>query len=192
MHALPASYTGTDVLHRHSSIYGFIILPMTAAAAVSLPALVWKNRPSPAEVDELVLEFSRLESKALEAYRVAEELERPREAFEERLVLLVEEWGSPHASKSKLLVGTSSEVLATFGSTRSIDAAAVEGFRIALQQAGRVRVIKKLFEECISWRLVDGADSIIRGEQLSDRLQAAYARCFTEKPRAPSLKVRLR
>jgi hypothetical protein len=143
-------------------------------------------------VDELVLEFSRLESKALEAYRVAEELDRPRDAFEERLVLLVEEWGSPHATKSKLLAGGSSELLATFGSTRSIDAAAVEDFRIALQQAGRIRVLKKLFEECISWRLVDGADSIIRSEQLSDALTAQFCRCFVEIPRAPSLKVRLK
>jgi hypothetical protein len=165
---------------------------MTAAAAVSLPALVWKNRPSPAEVDELVLEFSRLESRVSEAYRVAEELDRPREAFEERLILLVEEWGSPHATKSKLLTGASSELLATFGSTRSIDAAAVEVFRVTLKAAGQTRILAKIFEQCVSWRLVDGSDGIIRGEQLSDKLQAAYARCFTEKLRTPSLKVRVK
>ena len=165
---------------------------MTAAAAVSLPALVWKNRPSPAEVDELALEFSRLESRVSEAYRVADELDRPREAYEERLVLLVEEYGQPHATKSRLLVGTSTELLATFGSTRSIDAAAVEAFRVALKAAGQTRIFAKLFEQCIVWRLAEGSDAIIRGEQLSDRLQAAYARCFTEKPRAPSLKVRLK
>ena len=136
---------------------------MTAAAAVSLPALVWKNRPSPAEVDELALEFSRLESRVSEAYRVADELDQPREAFEERLVLLVEEWGSPHATKSKLLTGASSELLATFGSTRSIDAAAVEAFRVTLKTAGQTRILAKIFEQCVSWRLVEGSDGIIRG-----------------------------
>jgi hypothetical protein len=162
------------------------------AAAAALPNLIWDHCPSPAEVDELALEFSLLQLKAREAYRIAEELERPREAFEERLILVVEEWGSPHATKSKLLAGSSSELLATFGSTRSIDAAAVEGFRLALQKAGRARVLKKLFEECVSWRLVDGADALIRREQISDALAAQFARCFVEKPRAPSLKVRVK
>jgi hypothetical protein len=58
--------------------------------------------------------------------------------------------------------------------------------------AGQTRILAKIFEQCVSWRLVEGSDGIIRGEQLSDKLQAAYARCFVEKPRAPSLKVRVR
>src|ERR1035437_10703220 len=104
---------------------------MTAAAAVStLPALIWDHCPSPAEVDEVALTFSRLESKVREAYRVAKELDRPREAFEERLILLVEQYGQPHATKSRLLVGAASELLAMFGSSRAIDSASVESFRV--------------------------------------------------------------
>lgn len=161
-------------------------------AAVTLPLLIWHHCPSPAEVDELALEFSRLELKVREAYRAAEELQRPREAFEERLILVTEEYGQPHATKSRLLVGTSSELLATFGSIRSIDSAAVEEFRISLKRAGRTRILGKMFEECTTWRLVDGATTILRAEQISDQLSAQFARCFIEKPRTPTLKVRVK
>lgn len=169
-----------------------MILRMTAAAAVTLPAIRYERCPTPEQIDRLVLEFCWLESEVDAAYGAAQALDEPHEKFKERLILLVEEFGLVHATKSRLLAGASSELVATFGSTRSIDAAAVEGFRVLLKEAGRIRILAKLFEQCVSWRLVDGSDGIIRGEQLSDRLQAAYARCFTEKPRAPSLKVRLK
>ena len=169
-----------------------MILRMTAAAAVTLPAVRFERCPTPEQIDRLVVEFCRLESEVDAAYAAAQALDEPHEKFKERLILLTEEYGQPHATKSRLLAGASSELVATFGTVRSIDGVAVEAFRVALKAAGRTRILAKLFEQCVSWRLVDGSDGIIRGEQLSDRLQAAYARCFTEKPRAPSLKVRVK
>lgn len=165
---------------------------MTAAAAVTLPAVRYERCPTPEQIDRLVLEFCRLEGEVDAAYAAAQALDEPHEAFKERLILLTEEYGSPLATKSRLLAGASSELVATFGTVRSIDGVAVEAFRVALKAAGRARILARLFEQCVSWRLVDGSDGIIRGEQLSDRLQAAYARCFTEKPRAPGLKLRLK
>jgi putative Mn2+ efflux pump MntP len=45
--------------------------------------------------------------------------------MKEELICLVEEFGSAHAEKSKLLHGITHEILATFGLSTSIDAAAV-------------------------------------------------------------------
>jgi hypothetical protein len=171
--------------------YWAMILCM-AATAVSLPAVRHERCPTPEQIDRLVAEFCRLESEIAAAYAAAQALDEPHQTFKERLILLTEEYGQPHATKSRLLAGASSELVATFGTVRSVDGVAVEAFRVALKAAGRTRILAKLFEECVSWRLVDGSDSIIRGEQLSDRLQAAWARCFVEKPRSPSLKVRVR
>jgi hypothetical protein len=164
---------------------------MTPAAAVQLPALIWDHCPSAVEVDELAVEFCRLESQVREAYAYAQQQDEPMEHFRERLILVTEEFGQAHATKSKLLVGASSEIVATFGSARAVDAIQVEAFRVALKRAGRTRILGRLFEECTSWRLVDGADGIIRREQLSDQLTAQFARCFVEKPRTPALKVRM-
>jgi hypothetical protein len=41
------------------------------------------------------------------------------------------DFGSSHAEKSKLLHGITQEMMVTFGSAVSIDAAAVERFRLA-------------------------------------------------------------
>src|SRR5213593_2300006 len=56
------------------------------------------------------------------------------ERMEEHLVL-VEEYGSAHAKKSKLLHGIQFEIIATLGMSTSIDAAAAERFAIALRDA---------------------------------------------------------
>lgn len=163
-----------------------------AAAAVTLPALIWNACPSPTEVDELALEFCRLEERVDKAYAIAQALDEPLENYRERLILVAEQFGQPHAQKSKLLVGAASEIVATFGSTRTIDAAAVAKFREGLQKAGRVRILRQFFEECVTWRLIDGADGLLRRQQMSDHLQALFSHCFVERAKAPILKVRIR
>ena len=162
------------------------------AATAVLPALIWNHCPSPSEVDELALEFCRLEARVDKAYAIAQSLDEPMEKFREGLILLIEEFGQQHATKSRLLAGADSELVATFGTVRSIDANAVEQFREALQKAGRVHILRQFFQECTTWRLIDGADGLIRRQQMSDHLQASFSRCFVERPKTPILKVRKR
>jgi hypothetical protein len=69
-----------------------------------------------------------LESKADEAYKIAVALDEPHERMREDLVCLVEEFGSTHAEKSKLLHGLEYEIIATFGISTSIDATAAKRF----------------------------------------------------------------
>jgi hypothetical protein len=71
---------------------------MSATLAASL-----KRPPTAADIDRLAESFLSLEAKADEAYKIAVSLDEPHERMREDLVCLVEEFGSTHAEKSKLL-----------------------------------------------------------------------------------------
>ena len=91
------------------------------------------------------------------------------------------DFGSSHAEKSKLLHGITQEMMVTFGSAVSIDAAAVERFRLALVQSKQARLLRLVSPE---------ASVIIKDEKLSKSLLAIYSQCEVIKPRVPSLAVR--
>jgi hypothetical protein len=174
-------------VHRPTSIY--IIRRMAAAIATVAP-LIWKHAPTPTEIDEIAAEYFGLESKVDTAYRLATELDAPFEDLKERCILAVEEHGQPHATKSRILIGIKSELVATFGISSSIDSAAVDRFRMALQAAGRTRILGKIFEERITFTLRPEAAGLLRREQMSDQLTALFARCAVMKARTPTLQVR--
>jgi hypothetical protein len=73
---------------------------MTAIAEVA-PLL--EQPPTAPDVDRLAMQFLELEKKVDEAYKSAVELDESHERMRENLVCLVEEFGSTHAEKSKLL-----------------------------------------------------------------------------------------
>jgi hypothetical protein len=98
---------------------------MTASPAVTS---LLQQPPTAADVDRLAIQFLELEKTVDEAYKVAVAADEPHERMREDLICLVEEFGSAHAEKSKLLHGISYEIMATFGMTTSIDAAAAERF----------------------------------------------------------------
>jgi hypothetical protein len=96
---------------------------MTATLAARL-----ETPPTAVDIDRLAMEFLVLESKVDDAYKIATALDEPHEKMKAELIELVEAFGSSHAEKSKLLHGMEYEILATFGVSTSIDAAAVERF----------------------------------------------------------------
>jgi hypothetical protein len=106
------------------------------------------------------------------------------------LVCLVEEFGSAHAEKSKLLHGIRYEMLATFGMSTSIDAAAAERFANARRVTKQTRLLNRMFDQQIRYTLAADASSIIRSVELSKPLLALFAACQVTKPRTPILKVR--
>jgi hypothetical protein len=176
-------------LHRLTSIY--IIRRMAASIGIVAP-LIWKHQPTPTEIDEIAAEYFGLESKVDTAYRLATELDAPFEDLKERSILAVEEYGQPHATKSRILIGIKSELVATFGITTLIDSAAVDRFRMALQAAGRVRILGKIFEERTTFTLRPEAAGFLRREQMSEQLAALFARCAVMKARTPTFQVRER
>jgi hypothetical protein len=102
----------------------------------------------------------------------------------------VEEFGSSHAEKSKLLHGITHEILATFGASTSIDAAAVERFAQALHIAKQTKILNRIFDQTTRYTLRPDAGSIIRAAALPKAQLALFAQCQVSRARTPTLKVR--
>jgi len=146
--------------------------------------------PTPAQVEVIAKDYLDLKDKFLQAKLAATEIEQELSAKGEVLRQLASDFGSGTAEKSKLLHGLAYEVMVTFGQSVSIDAAAVENFRLALVKTDQPRLLKKLFEKTIRWSLNPRASELVRGEKLSDRLRSLFARCEVVKAKTPSLSVR--
>jgi len=136
------------------------------------------------------MSHSRAFAKRHFPYKIATSLDEPHERMKEELICLVEEFGSAHAEKSKLLHGITHEILATFGVSTSIDAAAVERFAQALHIAKQTKLLSRIFEQTTRYTLRPDAGSIIRTMALPKAQLALFAQCQVPKPRTPMLKVR--
>jgi hypothetical protein len=149
-----------------------------------------KKAPTPAEVDEKAQEYCALKDALLVAMKAAVDAQIPLEKLKQELIEAVSSFGSAHAEKSKLLHGIGFEVMATFGQSTSIDAAAVERFRVALAESGQARLCAKVFEKTIRWTLQPNSGAIVRGSKLSKSLKALYSQCQVIQPSTPRLAVR--
>jgi len=149
---------------------------------------------SPAEVDALAQEYKDLEKKIADIHLKAnDDMRLPGARLDELRELFLESvsrFGSAHAEKSKIIHGIGFEIMATFGSSSSIDNAAVEIFRIALTRAKLTRLLKKVFEKTIRWSLARNAAEVIRSTQLLPKLHLLFSQCIVVKDRTPTLIVR--
>jgi hypothetical protein len=153
-----------------------------------------KNPPAPTEVDELAREMLELKGKVStideNARQEKEPLEKKLGELKKSASGLLREFGSSHAEKSRILHGIAYEIMGTFGTSTSIDAAAVEVFRQALVKAKQARLLKRVFEKTVRWSPVQGWAEIIRGTKLPAKLLALYARCQVTSDRAPTITPR--
>lgn len=153
--------------------------------------------PNAEQVDAHAEEYQRLE-KILEeaklAYAAVKKAEGAQlDKLHLALIELVREFGGKHAEKSKIVVGIEYELMATFGESHSIDATAVERFRLALKEAKQTRLLNKLFTQEKSWRLAPNAAQILNAQdKLPDDLAKIALACFRFTPRTPQLEVRPR
>ena len=99
-------------------------------------------------------------------------------------------FGSAHAEKSKLLHGLTLEIMGTFGQSSSIDAAAVETFRLALLKAKQSSLLKKIFQKTVRWTLDGNAGAVIRAMKIPPKLLALYSACSITTNRTPTVTVR--
>lgn len=156
--------------------------------------------PSQAEVEQLAQQYRDLENQIQEKEKKFVEEMAPlavrRNELKKTLIEQVRKWGSQHGTKSKLLYGSSLEVMATFGSTSSVDGAAVDDFREGLKKAGQTRLLKQIFEQTIRWTLKSGATTVIdaahEAGKLPNKLFVLFARCTVTKDSSPRLDVRPR
>jgi hypothetical protein len=148
------------------------------------------SAPTPAEVDQKAEQYFVLRAALDDATAQAKLRTIPLVQLKSELVEIVSAYGSCHVEKSKILHGVSAEMVATFGQSVTIDAAAVERFRAGLIESSQTRLLKRVFEQTIRWTLRPEASAIVRGDKLSKALQGLYAEVEVIKPLAPSLTVR--
>ena len=146
--------------------------------------------PTAVDIDRLAVQFLDLSRKQTKPTKSLPRWMSRTKKMKEELICLVEEFGSAHAEKSKLLHGITHEILATFGVSTSIDAAAVERFAQALRIAKQTKMLNRIFEQTIRYTLRPDAGSIIRAVTLPKAQLALFAQCTVSKPRTPTLKVR--
>src|SRR6266550_2596394 len=75
------------------------------------------STPTAADIDQMAIQFLELEKNVDDAYAIAVAADERPERMRESLADLVEEFGSSHAEKSKLLHGVEYEIITTFGVT---------------------------------------------------------------------------
>lgn len=154
------------------------------------PAKALISPPTPAEVDKLAILYAAQKEKVLQATlaqrAAAEELER----VQKQCVELVTKFGSSHAEKSRLLHGLKWELMGTFGTSTSVDAAALESLRTFLTANKQTRLLKRLFESTTRWALKSTARAEILKDDVSTKVRALFAACEVTKDRSPSIQAR--
>jgi hypothetical protein len=146
--------------------------------------------PSSAEVEKLALAYHALEEKVDAAKDQLKQAQTPLAEEKDRITELVRAFGGAHGEKSKLLHGITWEIMATFGKTTKVDAAAVEQLRLALVKGKKARLLKKLFMRDVRYNLADDAMELIKGEKLTAKDLALVLKCFDTQDRTPTLDVR--
>lgn len=146
--------------------------------------------PSLAGIDQQAKDYLDLKRQVLDAKLALTHLQQKMDAKGEILKEIVAKFGSAHAEKSKLFHGLAYEVMVTFGQSVSIDAAAVENFRLALVAEDQPRLLHRIFEKTIRWTLSPQASEMVRGEKLSTKLKALFAKCQVVKEKTPNMTVR--
>lgn len=168
---------------------------MTATQAKPEATPLPTEAPNPEQVDAHAAEYKRLEAileqAKAEFFKVKKNQGASLDKLHATLIDLVRAFGGKHAEKSKILHGIDWELMATFGQSSGIDATAVERLRLALKEAGKTRLLKKLFAEEKSYRLAANAAEVLKAEgKLPDELAMLALACFTFTPRTPTLDVR--
>ena len=146
--------------------------------------------PTAMEVDKLALEYDELKRKLLDATLARVAVQEEFEPAEAKLVDLVSKCGSAHAQKSMILHGFKWEIMGTFGTSTSVDSAAVERLRLELVANKKTRLLKRLFEATIRWSLKSTARAEILKPDVPDFARSLFVACEVTKDRSPSLSVR--
>lgn len=153
----------------------------------------FEEKPTPAQVDALIRRYAEAQS---EVKGQADEMKAASErldAIKGELVELVQRFGSRHTEKSTRIQGNHSSAMVTVGTRVSIDADAVEDFRLYLQEKNLDGVAPRFFTERVTYQLVDGPREVLKtldlGARIRTKISGLLGRCFQVKTNAPSLKV---
>jgi hypothetical protein len=146
--------------------------------------------PTAMEVDKLALEYDELKRALFDATLARVAAQEALEPVEHRLVELVSRCGSAHAQKSKLVHGLKWEIMGTFGTSTSVDSAAVERLRLELTANKKTRLVRRLFDATVRWTLKSTARAEILKPDVPDFARSLFVACEVTKDRSPMLTVR--
>jgi hypothetical protein len=148
--------------------------------------------PTPDEVEKLSLEYNKLKDELLQAMLASTKCGDDLAPVKEKCIDLVRKFGTAHAKKSKLLHGIRWEIMGTFGSSSSADAAAIENLRLHLLNVKKTRLLKLMFEMTPRWTLKETARAEILKPGIDDEIRALFALCEVTGSSTPKLEVRLK
>jgi hypothetical protein len=161
---------------------------VTASAAIS-------NAPSPVQVDELALQHNELKEKIENI--LAKAKEDTKDSAEElvklvgELRVLVDQFGSAHAKKSKLLNGIDWEMMLTKTSTTSLNGASVERMKAwAGTDKRKLAVFDSLFVGTMRWDLTPTATALIQSPTIPLGAKRLFSACLKIEPNTPRFEVR--
>jgi hypothetical protein len=146
--------------------------------------------PTAAEVDKLATEYVQAKAKFITLTLESRDAGKRVDEIEARIIPLVRQFGSAHAEKSKLLHGLKWELMGTFGSSTSIDAAAVERLRLRLVKGKATRLLGRLFEATTRWSLTPTARAEILKVDVPAEVRSDFAACEVTKERSPKIEAR--
>lgn len=156
------------------------------------PAKALQTPPTAAAIDEIAILYDQKKALVLEATLAQREAAEELEKVKQICITLVSSFGSQHAEKSKLVHGLKWEIMGTFGTSTSMDAAAVERLRLHLQESKQTRLLKRLFESTTRWLLKSTARAEILKPGVGDDVRAIFAVCAVTKDSSPKIDARLK
>ena len=160
------------------------VKPLAIVKPIATPKgfITLKQRPTPAEVDQLAGHLADLEA----TQDLADECVRE---FKSRLLPLIEKFGAApdSAKKSLRLEGETRQLTASFGQSVTVDAGKIGALQGVLAEIGRPALFKKLFLVETRYVVAPTAqhelDKLKPGER--SRVRAAFLRAQAITPRAP-------
>jgi hypothetical protein len=134
-------------------------------------------------VDYLASVFLELQRKAAKLYDEAYRADIPHEQLKERLMLMVDEFGTACESGSKTLKGNLYELKVALGASSFCDPDAVTTLRYGLIRRGIAKgLLTELFTGTVRYTFKESARAIIERMELPEEVRKLYQQCISNTP----------
>lgn len=151
------------------------------------------KRPTPKQIDDLIFQYSVLQTAAIAAGVTAKKASTDADVVKAEIVTMVGLFGAPHAKKSKRLVGLLNKAVVTYGTGKSTDTDAVDRLKAYTDGSKVSELTELLFSKRVTYELVEQPAEVIKTleapTRIRTKLTTLLALCFKTKPKAPSLAV---
>lgn len=149
--------------------------------------------PSAKKIDELIEEYSQLQTAILAQKATTSSLQEQSETRKQALLDLIEQHGFSHTEKSKRIKGVHHMATATTATLVQVDDDACDRFRTFLAEKVDAKLTDRFFSQRVTYQLVSGPGDVLRTLELPARMRLKLTElvqaCIRVTTKAPSLKV---